>query len=122
MGYELWISPNTGIRRKGTTFKELQSLFIDKISTKYIYEPIYSCKLTDESLHVKETLKKKLLDNKDQAIFSKKLATIRCDVPIKFDLEDCRVETYSHQKVVKLFQELDFKSLINRLPSRQLVI
>lgn len=62
MGYELWISPNTGIRKKGTTFKELQSLFIDKISTKYIYEPIYSCKLTDESLHVKETLQKREFD------------------------------------------------------------
>jgi len=62
MGYELWISPNTGIRRKGTTFKELQSLFIDKISTKYIYEPIYSCKLTDESLNVKETLQKREFD------------------------------------------------------------
>ena len=62
MGYELWISTNTGIRRKGTTFKELQSLFIDKISTKYIYEPIFSCKMTDESLHVKETLKQREFD------------------------------------------------------------
>lgn len=62
MGYELWISPNTGIRRKGTTFKELQTLFIDKISTKYIYEPIYCCKLTDESSYVKETLMQKEFD------------------------------------------------------------
>ena len=62
MGYELWISPNTGIRRKGTTFKELQSIFIDKISTKYIYEPILSCKLTDESQYVKETLKMREFD------------------------------------------------------------
>jgi predicted transcriptional regulator len=62
MGYELWISPNTGIRRKGTTFKELQSLFIDKISTKYIYEPILSCKMTDESTHVKETLDQREFD------------------------------------------------------------
>jgi len=56
MGYELWISPNTGIRRKGTTFKELQSIFIDKITTKFIFEPIFSCKLSDESTHVKEAL------------------------------------------------------------------
>ncbi len=69
-----------------------------------------------------ESLKKKLLENKEQAIFSKKLATIRYDVPIKFNLEDCRVESYSHQEVIRLFQELDFKSLINRLPSRQLSI
>ncbi|MEO8148547.1 MAG: CBS domain-containing protein [Bacteroidia bacterium] len=56
MGYELWISPNTGIRRKGTTFKEIQSIFIDNITTKYIYEPIYSCRLIDECHFVKEAL------------------------------------------------------------------
>lgn len=62
MGYELWISPNTGIRRKGTTFKELQSIFFDNITTKFIYEPVYSCKLTDESEHVRETLNQKEFD------------------------------------------------------------
>lgn len=56
MGYELWISPNTGIHKKGTTFNELQSLFIDKITTNFIYEPLYSCKLKDNAQHVKETL------------------------------------------------------------------
>ncbi len=62
MGYELWISPNTGIRRKGTTFKELQSLFIDNITTRYIYEPLYSCKLADDSEHVKEKLEQREFD------------------------------------------------------------
>jgi predicted transcriptional regulator len=62
MGYELWISPNTGILRKGTTFKELQSLFIDNITTKYIFEPIYSCKRTDNSEDVRETLEKREFD------------------------------------------------------------
>ena len=38
MGYQLWISPQTGIRRKGTTFKELQTLFIDQITRPY-YRP-----------------------------------------------------------------------------------
>ncbi len=85
-------------------------------------ENLYKKLEKGETKDITETLKEKLLDNKNQAIFSKKLATIRCDVPIKFNLEDCRVETYSHQKVVKLFQEFDFKSLINRLPSQQLTI
>ncbi len=56
MGFQLWISPNTGIRRKGTTFKELQNIFIDNITTKFIYEPIYSCRLEDYAIEVKETL------------------------------------------------------------------
>jgi len=53
---------NTGIHRKGTTFKELQSLFIDNITTKYIFEPIYSCKLTDNSKYVREVLEKRHFD------------------------------------------------------------
>jgi DNA polymerase-1 len=64
-------------------------------------------------------LKKKLIDNKDQAFFSKKLATVRYDVPLVFDLDACRVETYNPEEVIKLFQELDFKSLIGRLPVQQ---
>jgi len=62
MGYELWISPNSGIRRKGTTFKELQSIFFDSITTRFIYEPVYSCKLTDESENVKGILSQKEFD------------------------------------------------------------
>ena len=68
---------------------------------------------------ISKSLKKKLLDNKAQAFFSKKLATVRYDVPLEFDLDACRVETYNSQEVIKLFQELDFKSLINRLPNKQ---
>ena len=56
MGFQLWISPNTGIRRKGTTFKELQSIFIDSITTKFIFEPIYCCSLGDSAREVEETL------------------------------------------------------------------
>lgn len=83
-------------------------------------ENLYKKLEKGEAKDIPEALRKKLLENKDQAIFSKRLATIRYDVPIKFNLEDCRVESYSHQKVVKLFQEFDFNSLIARLPSRQL--
>lgn len=56
MGFQLWISPNTGIRRKGTTFKELQNIFIDNITTKFIYEPIYCCRTNDNAREVKSAL------------------------------------------------------------------
>lgn len=56
MGFELWISPNTGIRRKGTTFKELQNIFINNITTKFIYEPLYCCRTGDYAMEVKKTL------------------------------------------------------------------
>lgn len=85
-------------------------------------ENLYKKLEKNETKDISESLKKKLLENKDQAIFSKKLATIRYDVPLKFNLKDCKVATYDTKEVIKLFQELDFKSLINRLPSRQLTL
>lgn len=95
---------------------------IDLLKKFGTMENLYKKLEKNEAKDIPESLKKKLLDNKEQAIFSKKLATIRYDVPLKFNLEDCRVESYKHQEVIRLFQELDFKSLINRLPSRQLTI
>jgi len=72
--------------------------------------------------NISEGLKKKLMDNKDQAVFSKRLATIRYDVPLKFDLKKCRTEDYDTKKVIELFQKLNFNTLMNRLPSKQLTL
>lgn len=62
MGYQLWLSPYTGLRRKGTTFRELQTLFIDQITTKFITEPLYSCRTTDSSMDVRIELEKRDFD------------------------------------------------------------
>ncbi len=57
----------------------------------------------------------KLLENKDQAIFSKYLATIKRDVPLDFKLEEAKFGKYDLEKIKNLFKELEFFSLINRL-------
>lgn len=56
MGFELWYSETTKISRKGTTFGELQNIFIDNITTKLIYEPLACCKIYDSVFEVKKTL------------------------------------------------------------------
>ncbi len=56
MGLQLWYSKTTGIRRKGTTFSELQDIFIDDITTRYIYEPLACCRITDNIHNVKDIL------------------------------------------------------------------
>ena len=58
----------------------------------------------------------KLTEYKDQAFFSKYLATIKRDVPIDFDLTKCRLADYNPQEVKKLFEELGFNTLLKRLP------
>jgi len=65
---------------------------------------------------ISEKLLDKLWENKEQAFFSKYLATIKLDVPLEFDLKDTRARDYDREKVVKLFKELGFYSLVERIP------
>ena len=65
---------------------------------------------------IKPLLAQKLKDGQDNACLSQKLATIVTKVPLKLNLKACLVHDYDHQKAVKLFEELEFKSLINKLP------
>lgn len=59
----------------------------------------------------------KLVEGKESAELSKKLATIVTDVPIKLSLDACVVHDYDKQKVVQKFRELEFNSLIEKLPN-----
>jgi len=61
-------------------------------------------------------IREKLEEYKDQAFFSKYLATIKCDLDVKFDLEKCRLADYDKNEVKKIFEELGFYSLLKRLP------
>ncbi|MAG37573.1 MAG: DNA polymerase I [Dehalococcoidia bacterium] len=45
-----------------------------------------------------------------------RLATIRRDVPCDLDLDRARVRTYKRDRVVTLFRELEFRSLLRQLP------
>lgn len=58
-----------------------------------------------------------LLEQKKEAFMSKKLVTIVCDLKLKFDLEKCRFGQYNFDKTVKLFQKLEFRSLLVKLQS-----
>ncbi len=53
---------------------------------------------------------------RDSAFLSYKLATIITDVPIEFDLETCRIHGYARDQVIRLFQELEFRSFLKQIP------
>ncbi|MFH0780304.1 MAG: DNA polymerase I, partial [Parcubacteria group bacterium] len=57
-----------------------------------------------------------LNDNKEKAMQSRKLAEIIRNVDVDFNLKDCVLKTYDKNKVFEVFQRLEFKSLLNRLP------
>jgi len=65
---------------------------------------------------IKGTVREKLERDKMQAIQSKHLATIVKNVPIKLNLEKAETNNFNREELVKLFQELNFYSLIKRLP------
>ncbi|OGE18780.1 hypothetical protein A3D83_02775 [Candidatus Daviesbacteria bacterium RIFCSPHIGHO2_02_FULL_41_10] len=62
-----------------------------------------------------------LSEGAESAVMSKKLATLDLKAPIKLDLKACVVQDFDKEKVVKLFEELDFKSLIARVPGASVI-
>lgn len=65
---------------------------------------------------IKDSVKEKLERDRLKAFMSKKLATISTDVPVKLELEKTRVHDFDREKLVNLFKELNFYSLIKRIP------
>lgn len=65
-------------------------------------------------------VKENLYEYSEQALFSKKLATIKTDVPIEMDLDSIKSkEKYDVLALKKLFFKLQFKTLIDRLPKSE---
>jgi DNA polymerase-1 len=69
--------------------------------------------------HIDELAPKeqRLLRGKEaEARQSKYLATIVCSVPIQLDLAACRVGQVNQELIVALFRELEFRTLIDKIP------
>ncbi|MCL4366662.1 DNA polymerase [Patescibacteria group bacterium] len=60
--------------------------------------------------------KQLLEDGFESAQMSKKLATLETEVPIRLDLESCKLMDFDPSQVVTIFEQLDFKSLISKIP------
>ena len=65
---------------------------------------------------LKPRVVKLLQESKKFAELSKKLGTIVTDLPVQLDLVKAELADYDSAKMVKLFQELEFRSLIDKLP------
>lgn len=65
--------------------------------------------------NIKGALGKKVVEGKDMAILSKKLATIITDVPVEFHEEDFKVKDWNKEALKEIFGELEFRTLGKRL-------
>lgn len=104
---------------KGVGEKTATKLIQHYGSLEALYQAVDDWQAGEQQPHagiLKQGLVDKLLADKESAFLSYQLATIQCDVPIKLELDECRVSGYDKEGAAKLFEELDFKSLIKLLP------
>lgn len=60
-------------------------------------------------------LKEKLVDNKDKALMSKELVTIFRETPLAISIDDMVYQGFETEAVSSLFNELGFKTLLDRI-------
>ena len=63
-----------------------------------------------------QKLRESLAASREQVKTSQHLATIVTDVPVELVLDDCRVGRYNQERVLRFLKELEFNSLVGRLP------
>lgn len=93
---------------KGIGEKTALSLIQNYENLDNIYENIDTIEVTD-------SVRKKLIDGKDDAYLSKKLATIDKFTPLEFDFSSAKTAEYNKAELSKLFSRLNFRSFISKL-------
>ena len=90
------------------------SILLQKYGTiENLYKEI---KKSEKIEGISDRIRKLLLDQEEQARMSKELATIIVDMDLEIDLKKCEMKDYDKDEVVDLLRELEFRSLLSRLP------
>ena len=71
--------------------------------------------LLEHTDQLKGALKTKVKTNREMIIFSKFLATIKVDVPIRLDMNSLVREQADEDTLRKIFEELEFRTLMERI-------
>jgi DNA polymerase-1 len=115
---------------KGIGQKTASDLIANFGHLENLYEKINELnKLTAEkqtaklaAIKLKKSIFDKLIIYKKDAFLSKELATIKCDVKFDFDYPGLKIKPFDAPRVIELFQNWNFKSLISRLPQAEKII
>ena len=118
---EFGVTPTQYIDVKGLMGDKSDNIpGVPGIGEKTAYKLIQTYGSIEEVLNNIDSISgKKLKDNletyKEQAIFSKKLATIMTEVPIEFDLDDIKSqESFNKDGLKKMFFKLQMKTLLDK--------
>jgi len=83
----------------------------EKTAAKLLLEFDTIENLIQNADQVSGKIKEKIITFADQAILSKKLATIDIEVPVQFDEKAYRLEGFDKVQIAEIFKDLEFKSL-----------
>ncbi len=72
--------------------------------------------LYDRLDEVKGKLRERLAEHRESAFLSRQVGRIVTDLPVALDLESARTGRYDRRAVAQRLRELEFRSLIDRLP------
>lgn len=89
----------------------------EKTGIKLIKEFSSVENLIENTDKLKGSVKQKIEENKEQAVFSKKLATIIRDVPIEVSLDELSFGDYDKNTVIEEFKKFGFNTLIKQVLS-----
>jgi len=93
---------------KGIGEKTAFSLIEKYKSIENIYDNL-------ENIEATPSVKKKLEEGREDAAFSKKLATIELNVPMELSLDKFKIKEYDSPRLAELFTRLNFKSFLDKL-------
>jgi DNA polymerase-1 len=74
----------------------------------------------EHSDELKGKLKERIQENGEQALLSKELATINCEVPVKFVAEEVILEEPDRETLREIFADLEFRTMSERILGEKL--
>jgi DNA polymerase I len=89
--------------------KSAQKLLLEFGGVQALYDNLDSPKIPQKQRELLEPLR-------DQVLLARRLTTIVTDLPVELDLDKARIRDLRRPEVIGIFQELSFKSLIDRIP------
>src|SRR5207253_2702397 len=92
--------------------KGAQKLLLEFGGVQALYDNLDSPKIPPKQRDLLQPLR-------DQVLLARKLTTIVTELPVELDAEQARLRDLRRPEVIGIFQELSFKSLIDRIPKLQ---
>jgi DNA polymerase-1 len=94
----------------------------DKTAKKFLKQYGSMENLLENTADLKGKMKEKVENNRDQALLSKKLATIIIDAPIDFDPKSLTKDPMNKEVLEEIFAEMEFRTLSKRILGEELSV